>query len=167
VRWSWVTKALAVVPILNLFQAINWTMQTAVHPQITTQVTQSDTAQALAELCVYVRVHSERAAVQTDIESPVRARWRQSNFVAMETLAVSRRNNNNTVLSPLLGAPSPQRHINAVGHSIDEVVAAVGHACPFRFEAAGPGDNVLVERRLEHALARGRQESSKRLESAY
>jgi hypothetical protein len=148
---------------LDLFQAINQTMQT---PPDDNQVTQSDTAQALAELCAYVRVHSERAVVQTDIESPVRARWRQSNFVAMETLAVSRPNKNTTVLSPLLGAPSPQRHINAVGRSIDEVAAAVGNAFPFRFEAAGPGDNVLMERRLEHALARGRQESSKRLESA-
>jgi hypothetical protein len=144
-------------------------MRTAVHPHITTQVTQSDTAQALAEICAYVRVHSERAVVQTDIESPVRAlaRWQQSNFAAMETLASSRQNNNNTVLSPLLGAPSLQRHNNAVGHSADEVAAAVGNALPFRFGAAGPGDKVLMKRRLEHALARGWQENSKRLESAY
>jgi hypothetical protein len=43
----------------------------------------------------------------------------------------------------------------------------VGNAFHIRFGAGGPGDKVLMERRLEHALARGRQESSRRLESAY
>jgi hypothetical protein len=112
-----------VVHLESLVKAITQTMKTAVHLQITTQVTQSDTAQALAELCAYVRVHSERAAVQADIKSPVRATRSGNAF------------------------PSSFRRL--------------------RLRAAGPGDNVLRERRLEHALARGRQESSKRLESAY